>query len=289
MKYFEGKVAVITGATRGIGRSIAERCVAEGMKVVLVGRDKETLTAFQDEVNAHGGIALAVPTDVSQHDQVVSLARKTLDAFGGIHLLVNNAGLAGLEELINPVWEVPLSEWEQTLAVNLWGVIYGIRVFTPIMLEQGEECHIVNVASTAGLSSGSTFSAYCVSKHGVVVLSESLYKGLAERDANVKVTVICPGPVSTDIVGRTMDQWLESSGASLDHLDGEKRQWLLDFERLIKEDGMAPGELADQLFEAIKDNQFYVLTHPDIKESVKSRMEDIIAERNPTLQTQQDE
>ena len=151
------------------------------------------------------------------------------------------------------------------------------------MLEQNEECHVVNVSSNSGLSTGRTFSAYCVTKHGVVVLSESLYKGLLEQNANIKVTVICPGGVSTDIVGRAVDQWIASSGQSLDDLDKEKRKWILDAEQGLTEDGMAPAELTDRLFEALRNNQFYVLTHPKIKESVKNRMEDIIDERNPAL------
>ncbi len=113
MDDFAGKIAVVTGAARGIGRSIAERCVVEGMKVVLVGRNKEALTLFQDEIRAQGGTALAVPTDVSQYDQVESLAQKTLEVYGAVHLLVNNAGLVGLEDVLKPVWEVPLLEWDQ--------------------------------------------------------------------------------------------------------------------------------------------------------------------------------
>ena len=276
-------MAVVTGATRGIGRSIAERCVTERMKVVLVGRDADALASFQDEIRGNGGAALAIPTDVSKFDQVESLARRTIDEFGGVNLLVNNAGLAGLEDLFRPAWEVPLAEWEQTMAVNLWGVIYGIHVFTPIMLEQDESCHIVNVSSISGLHAGKIGAAYHMTKHGVVVLSESLYKGLLDRGADIGVTVICPGPVSTDIVGRTRDQWLASSGRSLNDWDAEKQKWLLEFEQHIKEDGMEPTEFADRLFKAIRDDQFYVLTHPEIKESVRHRMEDILEERNPTV------
>ncbi len=282
MDNLAGKIAVVTGATRGIGRSIAERCVVEGMKVVLVGRNKEALTFFQDEIRAQGGTALAVPTDVSQYDQVESLAQKTLEVYGAVHLLVNNAGLVGLEDVLKPVWEVPLLEWDQLLSVNLWGVVYGIRAFIPIMLEQKDECHVVNVSSINGLCNWAIAGAYSTTKHGVVALSESLDKGLQAQGANIKVTVACPGQVSTDIVGHMVDSWRKSSGKPLNDLDSENQERLRAFEQQIK-DGMATAEFTDLLFEAIRKDQFYVLTHPWIKESVKTRMEDIIEERNPTL------
>ena len=282
MDDFAGKVAVVTGATQGIGRGIANRCIAEGMKVVLVGRNKEALTHFQDEVREQGGTALAVATDVSQYDQVDSLARQTLEAYGAVHLLVNNAGLAGLEDMLKPIWEVPLAEWEQTLSVNLWGVIYGIHAFIPIMLEQNDACHVVNVASINGLCNWGIMGAYGTTKHGVVSLSESLQKGLQARKANIKITVACPGKVSTDIVGNIVNSWRESSRRSMDDWDPEKQEWLHNFEQQVK-DGMKPAEFTDLLFEAIRKDQFYVLTHPRIKDGVRERMEDIIAERNPGL------
>ena len=282
MDDFVGKIAVVTGATRGIGRSVAERCVVEGMKVILVGRNREALTALQDEIRAQGGTALAVPTDVSQYDQVEALARRTLEAYGAVHLLVNNAGLVGLEDVLKPVWEVPLLEWEQVLSVNLWGVIYGMHAFIPIMLEQNEQCHVVNVSSMNGLNNWAIAGAYSTTKHGVVSLSESLHKGLLARSANINVTVACPGQVSTDIVGHMVDSWRESSGRPLDDLGSESQEWLRAFEQQVK-GGMEAAEFTDLLFEAVRKDQFYVLTHPWIKDGVKTRMENIIDERNPTL------
>lgn len=129
-----------------MGRGLAERCVAEGMRVVLVGTDRGALVRFQDEVETQGGEALAVTADVSHYEEVKALAKKTLDRFGGVHLLINNAGLATMDDSLKPAWELPLEDWEQTLAVNLWGVIYGIHVFVPFMLQQDEECHVVNIA-----------------------------------------------------------------------------------------------------------------------------------------------
>jgi len=281
MEHFEGKVAVITGAARGIGRGLAERCVAEGMKVILVDTDRETLTQFQKDIETQGGEALAVPTDVSSYNEVETLAQKTLDRFGAVHLLINNAGLGGVGDALKPIWECPLTDWEQTLAVNLWGVIYGIRVFVPLMLQQNEECYVVNVASVAGLVTGSKGTAYKVSKHGVVALSECLYKGLAEQKANIKVTVICPGSVGTNIVERAIDRWSRSTGQSLDDLNPEEKEYLLNFDEGVKQ-GMPPSELAELLFKALRENRFYVLSHPKIKEKLRTRMEDILDERNPT-------
>ncbi len=185
-----------------------------------------------------------------------------------------------MDDAIKPAWDCSLVDWEQTLAVNLWGVIYGIRVFVPLMLEQDEECYVVNVASVAGLVSAPKQTAYIVSKHGVVVLSECLYKGLAEQEANVKVALICPGAVGTHFVERAIDRWGRSSGQSLDDLSSKDRQYLLDFDERIKS-GIPPAEVAEQLFKAMREDRFYVLTHPDIREKVRIRMEGIMDERRP--------
>jgi NADP-dependent 3-hydroxy acid dehydrogenase YdfG len=171
MKEFRDKVAVITGASSGIGFGIAERCARERMKVVLTGINYENLVRAEDSLKPLGATTLCVRADVSKLGDIEALARKTLDAFGGVHLLVNNAGVgAG-----GTVWESTLADWKWVMDVNLWGVIYGLKVFIPIMLEQGTECHIVNTSSLAGLLRYHNSAPYQVTKHAVVALSENLH------------------------------------------------------------------------------------------------------------------
>jgi NAD(P)-dependent dehydrogenase (short-subunit alcohol dehydrogenase family) len=165
MKEFQDKVAVVTGAGSGIGRAMAEKFASEGMKVVLADVQEDALAAVQSELRGRDARVIAVQTDVSKSDQVEALAQKTLDAFGAVHIVCNNAGVSGGG---GPVWTATESDWQWVLGVNLWGVIHGIRVFVPIMLEQGTEGHIVNMASVLGLTSGPGGAPYGVSKHGVV-------------------------------------------------------------------------------------------------------------------------
>ena len=156
MKKFKGKVAVVTGAASGIGRAMAERCVLEGMKAVLADVDLESLAKTEASLKASGATVLAVRTDVSQARDVEALAQKAVEAFGTVDLLCNNAGVAR----IGSIWESSLADWEWIMGVNLWSVIHGVRVFVPIMLAQGTECHIVNTASMSGLISAPGTGAY---------------------------------------------------------------------------------------------------------------------------------
>jgi NAD(P)-dependent dehydrogenase (short-subunit alcohol dehydrogenase family) len=195
MKDFRGKVAVITGAASGIGRGIAERCVSEGMKLVLADIDEANLTKAETELKTAGGTVLGVRTDVSKRSDVERLARQALDAFGQVHLLLNNAGVAAG----GAAWEATWNDWEWVIGVNLWGVIHGVKAFTPLMLAQNTECHIINTSSAAGLIVGGGFAPYAVTKHAVVALSESLYLTLQQRNSLVKVSVLCPGLVRTNI------------------------------------------------------------------------------------------
>jgi NAD(P)-dependent dehydrogenase (short-subunit alcohol dehydrogenase family) len=148
MGEFTGKVAVITGAANGIGRAMAERCVREGMKVVLADIDEADLTAAATELRAAGGTVLDLRTDVANRGDVERLADRAFDAFGQVHLLFNNAGVAAG----GAPWEVTWNDWEWVLSVDLWGVIHGVKVFTPLMMAQHTECHIVNTSSGAGLN-----------------------------------------------------------------------------------------------------------------------------------------
>jgi NAD(P)-dependent dehydrogenase (short-subunit alcohol dehydrogenase family) len=275
MKEFKGKVAVITGAASGIGRALADRCVQEGMKAVLADVEVETLAKTVASLKASGATVLAVPTDVSQARDVAALAQKTLEVFGVVDLLCNNAGV-GTEAAI---WESTLEEWEWVMGVNLWGVIHGVRAFVPLMLAQDTECHIVNTASMAGLISGPGLGAYKVTKHAVVSLSETLCHELAERGARVRVSVLCPGIVNTRI--------MESARNRPGHLPppaplrpASAARW--EALRQLVPAGTPPEQVADAVFAALRKDQFYILTHPEGKESVRTRMEDILQERSPT-------
>jgi NAD(P)-dependent dehydrogenase (short-subunit alcohol dehydrogenase family) len=275
MNEFKGKVAVITGAASGIGRALAERSVQEGMKVVMADVEVEALAKAESALKASGATVLAIPTDVSQARDVAALAQKTLEVFGAVHLLCNNAGV-GMEAAI---WESTLEEWEWVIGVNLWGVIHGLRAFVPLMLAQDAECHIVNTASMAGLISGPGLGAYKVTKHAVVSLSETLHHELAERDAKVRVSVLCPGIVNT----RIMDSARNCPGhipptAPLDPASAARWEFL----RQLVPAGMSPVQVADAVFAALREDRFYILTHSEAKEGVRTRMEDILHERNPT-------
>jgi NAD(P)-dependent dehydrogenase (short-subunit alcohol dehydrogenase family) len=274
MKEFTDKVAVITGAASGIGRALAERCVQEGMKVVLADVEPEVLAKTEARMKAAGATVLAVRTDVSRAMDVEALARKTLDAFGAVHLLCNNAGVATL----GSIWESSLADWEWVLGVNLWGVIHGVRVFVPLMQAQDTECHIVNTASLSGLISGPGAGAYNVAKHGVVTLSETLYRELAEHRARIQVSVLCPGIVNTRILESARNRPERLATEPRRGADGER----LDALRQLVRTGMPPGQVADAVFEALRSGRFYILTHPEGKETIRMRMEDILQERSPT-------
>ena len=196
MKEFKDKVAVITGAASGIGRALADRCAREGIRVVLADVEAPALAQAEAELREAGADVLAVLTDVSKTGDVEALARKTLDAYGAVHLLCNNAGVG----TGSTAWESTLYDWEWVLGVNMWGVLHGIRTFLPIMLDQGAEGHIVNTSSIAGLISYAADAPYHLTKHAIVALSEKLYYDLAYRGARIGVSVLCPGMVDTRIM-----------------------------------------------------------------------------------------
>ena len=275
MQEFQGKVAVITGGASGIGRGIAERCVAEGMKVVLADVEEVPLAAAGAELKAAGGTVLAVRTDVSQRSDVEELARRALDAFGQVHLLFNNAGVAAG----GAPWEATWNDWEWVMGVNLWGVIHGVKVFTPLMLAQNTECHIVNTSSAAGLVVGGGSAPYAVTKHGVVALSESLYLALQQRNALVKVSVLCPGLVRTNIVDAERNRPAELRNQPAP-LTPEMQAGLAAFKAALAA-SMPPPQVADAVFDAIRQERFYILSHPEWMEVVQLRTDRLLRMENP--------
>ena len=271
MQEFRNKVAVVTGAASGIGRGIAERCAQEGMNVVLADIEEPALQEATESMRRSGATVLSVRTDVSKAGDVEELARKTLDAFGAVHLLFNNAGVgAG-----GSVWESTLADWQWVMGVNLWGVIHGIRTFVPIMLAQDTECHIVNTASIAGLIYAPQLSsAYLVTKHAVVALSEHLQCTLAERHAKIDISVLCPGWVNTAIMDseRNRPHELQNEPASPNPGDDAIEREI----RAALQSGMSPDVVADFVFRTVRSGRFYILTHPEANALVQQRMEGIL-------------
>jgi NAD(P)-dependent dehydrogenase (short-subunit alcohol dehydrogenase family) len=280
MKELSGKVAAVTGAASGIGRALAERFAAEGMKVVLADLEEEALKRAEDELRAAGAAVASLRTDVSKAEDVEALAQFAVDTFGAVHVACNNAGVG----VGGVTWQNTVKDWEWVLGVNLWGVIHGVRSFVPRMLAQGDECHIVNTASGAGLHARPWLAMYCASKHAVVALSESLYHELALSGSHVKVSVLCPAVVNTRIgeSERNRPQTLRDEDAA-----GVPSQQMQVMERAFREllaTGLAPAEVAEHVVDAIREERFYILTHEETKARVRARMEDILASRNPTLQ-----
>jgi NAD(P)-dependent dehydrogenase (short-subunit alcohol dehydrogenase family) len=277
VKEFRGKVAVITGAASGIGRALAERCAREGMSVVLADIEKPALLQTESQMRESGANVLAVRTDVSKARDVERLARRTLDAFGAVHLLCNNAGVwAG-----TTAWESTLNDWKWTLGVNLWGVVHSLRAFVPVMLAQDADAHIVNTASIGGLLPDHANAAYHASKHAVVAISEKLYYDLAERGGRIKVSVLCPGWVQTAILDARRNRPPELENAPSERITTPEEEAAVQEELHAARTGMSPEHVAECVFRAIQEEQFYILTHPEHKPVLKARMEAMVQGRNP--------
>lgn len=270
MNELGGKVAVITGAASGIGRALAEQCAHEEMKVVLADVEVAALEETEDTLRTKGAEVLAVPTDVADGESVATLAQKTLDHFGAVHLLCNNAGVA----VGGPIWQASLTDWEWVLGVNLWGVIHGIRTFVPMMLAQEEACHIVNTASIAGLVSTPGLGVYNVTKHSVVTLSETLYQEVQMAGSHIGVSVLCPGWVKTRI-GES-----QRNRPGVDNPTPSRLGSGAMAEAIAN--GLTPQEVATQVLDAVREQRFYVLTHPEMTPLIEQRHEDIQLSRNPT-------
>ena len=276
MKDFQSKVAVITGGASGLGRAMADRFAREGMHIVLADVEPDALARAEAEMKAAGAKVIGVRTDVSKAAEVEALAQKTLAAFGGVHLLANNAGVAEGGK----VWDNTVADWEWVLGVNMWGVIHGVRVFTPIMLKQGSEGHIVNTASVAGLISPPGMGIYCVSKHAVVTLTECLHHDLAQQTDKVKCSVLCPAYVPTGIADSGRNRPAELSETR--HKTAADLALDASLKKAVQSGKLSAADVAQKVFEAVREGRFYILTHPKIKPSIQWRMEDILQERNPT-------
>ena len=272
MRDLKGKVAVVTGAASGFGRELAILCAGEGMKLVLADIDDKNLPGTV-ALLPPGTQSISVKCDVSKPESVDALANQTYATFGAAHLLFNNAGVSP----VGPAWSATLADWQWTLGVNLMGVVHGIKSFVPRMLEQKDECHVVNTASVAGLISVPASSVYCVTKHGVVTLSECLHYDLQLFKANIGVSVLCPAFVNTGIKDSERHRPAELAGANPLSKPFEKQM-----RKAIESGRISAADIARITLDGVKSGRFYILTHPKIKGSIEMRLQDILQDRVPT-------
>jgi len=269
IKDFGGKVAVITGAASGIGRGLAYGFAKRGMKIVLADIDKESLEKVAKELEEIGTEVMTQITDVSDPEQVAQLADVSYERFGSVNILCNNAGVGGAGRISL----ITLENWNWTLGVNVFGVIYGIQYFLNRMLASNEPCHIVNTSSMAGLLSGDT-SPYGTSKSAVIGISESL--ALDCFNTNVGVSVVCPGRVNTKIINNTRTLGQTRPGIWQPPMElVEQSEIGRENLKKILANAMTPEKLAKIVIRAIENDIFYVLTHPEYIPMVKSRFERI--------------
>ncbi|UIF87475.1 SDR family oxidoreductase [Cupriavidus sp. UYPR2.512] len=280
MKDFSNKVAVITGGASGFGKEFAHIAAGLGMKLVLADVQADALDATVAEFKARNVPAIGLRTDVSRADQVQALADAAIDAFGQVNLLFNNAGV-GAGGLI---WENSEKDWEWVLGVNLYGVVHGVRIFTPLMLAAAEkdpayQGHIVNTASMAGLLNPPAMGVYNVSKHAVVALTETLYQDLGLVTEQVRCSVLCPYFVPTGI-----SQSQRNRPADLANQAPPTRSQLVSqalSDKAVGSGKVTAAEVAQLTFDAIRDESFYIYSHPQALAPVRQRFEDIVGQRNP--------
>ncbi len=280
MKNFQNNIAVITGAASGFGREFANIGAALGMKLVLADVATDELHAAIAELKTKGADVVGMRCDVSKGEEVEALAKLAMDTYGCVHLLFNNAGVGsgGL------VWENTVKDWEWVLGVNLWGVIHGVRVFTPLILaaaarDPGYEGHIVNTSSMAGLLSPQLMGAYNVSKHAVVALSETLFHDLHAVNAKVGCSVLCPAFVPTGISQSHRSRPADMQNTVAPTASMKVAQATM--QKAVSSGKMTAAEIAAITFDAIREDRFYIITHPKIMATVKMRLEDIEAQTNP--------
>jgi NAD(P)-dependent dehydrogenase (short-subunit alcohol dehydrogenase family) len=282
MQNFKDKVAVITGAASGFGHEFAVVGARLGMKLVLADVQQEQLDAAAREMEALGAEVLAVRCDVRKAEEVQAMADKTMERFGGVHLVFNNAGV-GFGGLL---WESTQADWDWVLGVNLWGVIHGVRIFTPLMLETakkepGYQGHIVNTASMAGMLNPPVMGVYNVSKSAVVALSESLYHDLQLVDAPIGTSVLCPYFVPTGISQSHRSRPEDVKMAAQPTTSQTAAQAMVG--KAVASGKVSAAEVAELTFNAIRENRFYIYSHP--KESpinIGIRMENIVSGANPS-------
>ena len=277
MKEFTNKVAVITGAASGIGRAIANRCAREQMRLVLADIEDAPLAQAAEELVAAGAQVMAVQTDVSKVDSVQLLADVAFERFGAVHVLFNNAGVG----TAGAVWENSLADWQWVLGVNLWGVIHGVNAFVPQMIEQKTECCVINTASIARPDHRPGNGRIQRNQAWSGRTEATLHYDLAEAGSLIKVSVLCPAWVKT----RIMESARNRAGFTPKPNQAQSLPRWVEQRRQAIEGGLSADYVADCVFDAIREERFYILTHPEAMPLVQARMaESILNGENPVNQ-----
>jgi NAD(P)-dependent dehydrogenase (short-subunit alcohol dehydrogenase family) len=276
MQNFEGRVAVVTGAASGIGVGLAEAFAGAGMKLVLSDIRGDALEATARTLREGGAAVESVVADVADPAAVDDLAKKTLEAFGAVHVVCNNAGVASSSSLL---WEAPLEEWKWHLDVMVMGAVHGIRSFVPILLDQGAEGHIVNTASMGGLITGSDSQAvYMTAKHGLVAMTEGLQHQLAGITNKVKCSVLCPAFVASDVFDNF--ETLRPETVPSPRATPEGAQAIEGMKQFLSM-GLPAREAGEITLQAIREERFYILTHPNWASMVAARARAIVEGEDP--------
>jgi NAD(P)-dependent dehydrogenase (short-subunit alcohol dehydrogenase family) len=275
MKTLEGRIAVVTGGASGLGRAMALQFAREGMHIAIADIEQARLDEVVTELKALGVNAIGARTDVSKSAEVDALAKRVVAELGGVHVVCNNAGVSPL----GLAWENTLADWEWMLGVNLWGVIHGMRAFTPLLIAQ-DEGHIVNTASVAGLINPPNSGMYNVTKHAVVALTETLYHDLGERKSKVSCSVLCPAYVPTGIADSERNRPPELANPS-EEKSAEQAAKEAMLRKAVRSGRLSADDVGAAVLAAVKEDRFYILTHPKIRGAINARMEDILEGRQP--------
>ncbi|MGE3074923.1 MAG: SDR family NAD(P)-dependent oxidoreductase [Dehalococcoidia bacterium] len=281
MESFSGGTAVVTGGASGMGLAMATRFAEAGMNIVLGDIESEPLAMAEAQIAGKGVQVLPVRTDVAKLDDVQALADAAFKRFGKVNILCNNAGVGGSP---GAMWELSEQDWKWVIDVDLWSVIHGVRSFVPRMIESGEEGHVINTASVAGLVSGAVGGPYTVAKFGVVALSEQLYYELSRAGHNIGVSVLCPGFVNTNIFDSSRNRQAEyGESANQPSPQNAQMRQALDQMRTTM---MQPDEIAQMVFEAVSSRNLYIIPTGSeaLTNSIKARMENVLERRNPAIQ-----
>jgi len=278
---FEGGTAVVTGGASGMGLAMAQRFAAAGMNIVLGDIEAEPLAMAEAAIAAKGVKVLPVRTDVAKSDDVRALADAAYGRFGKVNVLCNNAGVAGSP---GASWELSEEDWRWVIDVDLWSVIHGVRSFVPRMIASGEQGHIVNTASIAGLVTGLVGSPYQVAKFGVVALSEQLYFEFGRGGHNIGVSVLCPGLVNTNIYDSGRNRQAEYGEAA--NAPAPEAQQVRSFIDTLRPTMLQPAEIAEMVFEAVRTRNLYIVPtgSENLEKALKARLENVVERRNPELQ-----